>query len=146
MSGVPEHDDAHLTRADVDLIWWMRASRVVPALRNFAALRFIRLPLNRGVGRVIEEPLRGVVNAVGRKEGLTRTQRRQVYDATLIAVVGLPLGMALPSPFGILHELDHIVDSAPEIRPAVLEVWNLIDDRDFWSVVGESIRRSGAVS
>jgi hypothetical protein len=146
MSGVPEHDGAHLTRADVDLRWRMRASRVVPALRNFAALRFIRLPLNRGVDRVIEAPLRDVVNAVGRKDGLTKAQRAQVYDAALIAIVGLPLGMALPSPFGILDELDRIVDSDPDVSAAVLEVWNLIDDRNFWSAVGERLRKPSAVS
>ena len=146
MSGVPEHDQAHLSRADVDLLWRMRASRVVPALRNFAALRFIRLPLNRGADQVIEAPLRGVVNAVGRKQGLTKVQRMRVYDAALIAIVGLPLGMALPSPFGILDELDLIVDSDPGITAAVLEVWNLVDDRDFWSTVGESLNRSSAVS
>jgi hypothetical protein len=141
---VPEHDDAHLSRADVDLLWRMRASRVTSALRNFAALRFIRLPLHRGVDQVIEAPLRGVVNAVGRKQRLTKVQRMQVYDAALIAIVGLPLGMALPSPFGILDELDHIVDGNPAISAAVLEVWNLIDDRNFWSAVG-SLRKPSAV-
>src|ERR671919_458089 len=105
MSDMPEHDGDHLSRADVDLIWRMRASRVVPALRNFAALRFIRLPLNRGVDRVIEEPLRGVVN-----------------------------------------ELDLIVDNDPAITAAVLEVWNLVDDRDFWSAVGKRLRKPSAVS
>jgi hypothetical protein len=146
MSGVPEHADAHLSRADVDLLWRMRASRVTPALRNFAALRFIHLPLHRGVDQVIEEPLRGVVNAVGRREGLTKAQRMQVYDAALIAIVGLPLGMALPSPFGILDELDHIVDGNPAISAAVLEVWNLIDDRNFWKAVGEGLGKPSAVS
>jgi hypothetical protein len=143
---MPEHDEFHLSRADVDMLWRRRARRVVPAIRNFAALRFIRLPFECGVDRVIEEPLRSVVNAISRKDDLSTAQRMRVYDAALIAIVGLPLGMGLPSPFGILDELDRIVDGSSEISNAVLEVWNLIDDRDFWSAVGKSLRRSSAVS
>ena len=146
VSGMPEHDQFHLSRADVDMLWRRRARRVVPAVRNFAALRFIRLPFGLGVDQVIEEPLRSVVNAIGRRQGLSRPQRTRVYDAALIAIVGLPLGMGLPSPFGILEELDRIVDGSPEISGAVLEVWNLIDDQDFWSAVGKSLRASPAVS
>lgn len=139
-------DESHLYRADVDLLWRRRARRVVPAVRNFAALRFIRLPFDRGVDLVIEEPLRGLVNAVGRKGGLSTSQRKQVYDAALIAIVGLPLGMGLPSPLGILDELDRIVDGSPDISDAVLEIWNLVDDRDYWSAVGKGLEQSGAAS
>lgn len=114
-------------------MWRRRRDRVVPAFRNFAALRFVRLPVDGSVDGVIDGSLRHVVNTVGRRADLSMPQRTKVYEAALIAVGGLPLGMALPSPFGILDELDQIVAAAPEVSAALLEVWTIIDDREFWS-------------
>lgn len=134
---VAERDHRDLTSADVGTCWQRRKGRVVLAFHNFAALRFIRLPSEGRVDRVIEASLRDVVNAVGRKRDLSKTQRAQVYDAALVAFVGLPLGMALPNPFGILDEFDRIAGGDPEISAAVLEVWSIVDDRQFWVTVGK---------
>lgn len=103
------------------------------------------MPTHGAAGWEIEMPLRAVVNAVGADEGLSKFQRVQVYDAVLIALVTLPLGMALPNPFGIVDELDRIIDAAPQISAAVLRVWSTVDDPMFWVAVEERNAQRTAV-
>lgn len=138
-------DHRNLTRGDVELIWQMRRADVISALRNFAAVRFIRMPVHGAVGWEIETPFRDVVNVVGARQDLSKRQRAQVYYAVLIAFVTLPLGMSFPSPFGIVEELDQIIDDAPEIRAAVQEVWSTVDDQTFWMAVGRRHMQLAAV-
>src|SRR5690606_7172571 len=96
--------------------------------RNFAAARFIRVPAGAGLERMAEARLRAAVNDVGARRGLPKADRLRVYEAAVIAFARLPLGMSLPSPLGILREVDTIVDGAPELADAVLAVWGIIDD------------------
>lgn len=138
-------DHRNLTRGDVELIWQLRREDVVSALRNFASVRFIRMPVHGAVGWEIEAPFRDVVNVVGARADFSKRQRAQVYYAVLIAFVTLPLGMSLPSPFGIVEELDQIIDDAPEIRAAVQEVWCTVDDEAFWVAVGRRHMQLAAV-
>lgn len=145
MHTIPRPDHRDLTRADVELIWLKRNNCVVSAIHNFAALRFIRLPVHGAAGWEIETPLRDVVNVVGANEGLSKLQRTQVYNAVLIACVTLPLGMALPSPFGIVDELDQIIADAPEITAAVQAVWSIVDDPELWTAVGRRRTQLAAV-
>lgn len=121
-----------LVRADVELLWWSHRSSVVSAVRNFAAQRFIRLPVGTYPERVVEKPLRDLVNEVGRQRALTTPQRRRVYIATLLAVGELPLGMGLASPFDLVDELDRIVGGAPRVADAVQQMWTTVDDPRFW--------------
>jgi hypothetical protein len=135
---VKQSDHRNLTRIDVDRLWRGRNRCVVAAICNFAAVRFIRLPRLGPWGWEIETPIRDVVNAVGVDENLSKNRRMQVYNAVMIAFVKLPLGMELPSPFGIVDELDRIVGDDPQIRTAVQRVWSIVDDPVFWSAVGTS--------
>jgi hypothetical protein len=138
-----ERDNRDLSKADVEVIWRARRIRVISAVRNFVALRFIPLHVEgHGTDGVVEEPFRDVVNLVGSRADLSTSQRIQVYDAALIALAGLPLGMDLPSPFGILDELDQIVAGSPEISEAVQQVWTMVDDREFWTAVARRVMRS----
>lgn len=143
--GALHHDACELRRSDVDALWQKQRHAVVSAFRNFSALRFLQLPLDGTALLVIEKPLRDVVNAVGRADALSRRQRRRVYDAVLTACAGLPLGMALPSPFGILHDIDRIIATEPELRDAVLNVWTTVDDPDFWMGVSRRFGQAAAV-
>lgn len=127
--------DQELLRADVEVLWSRQRRRVVSAFRNFAALRFIRLPVDSAAERVIEKPLRDLVNDVGRRRGLDVAQRRIIYGCALLALGRLPLGMALPSPFGIIDEVDGVVACAPELASAIQEVWATVDDPQFWMTV-----------
>lgn len=140
-----QRDHRNLTSGDVELIWHMRRADVISALRNFAAVRFIRMPVHGAVGWEIETPFRDVVNVVGARHDLSKRQRAQVYYAVLIAFVTLPLGMSFPSPFGIVEELDQIIEDAPEIRAAVQEVWSTVDDQTFWMAVGRRHMQLAAV-
>lgn len=142
---VPQRDDQHLTTADIQFTWLKWNHGVIAALRNFAALRFLPMPIHSAAGWEIETPLREVVNAVGAEERLSKFERAQVYDAVLIAFVTLPLGMALPNPFGIVHEIDRIIADAPQIGTAVLKVWVTVDDPMFWMAVAERHAQPAAV-
>ena len=135
---VKQSDHRSLTRIDVEMLWRERNRCVVAAICNFAAVRFIRLPQHGPWGWEIETPIRDVVNAVGSDENLSKHRRMRVYNAVMIAFVKLPLGMELPSPFGIVDELDRIVGDDPRIGTAVQKVWSIVDDPAFWSAVGTS--------
>lgn len=124
-----------LTRSDVELVWWTHRDRVVYAVRNFAAQWFVPLPVDSVAERVIEKPVRDTVNRVGRARALPVDHRQQVYRAALVALGGLPLGMGLASPFGILDDLDQAVEGHPRVGDAVQQMWATIDDPHFWMQV-----------
>lgn len=138
-------DDQHLTSADVQFTWLKWNHGVIAALRNFAALRFLPMPTHGAAGWEIETPLREVVNTVGAEARLSKFERTQVYEAVLLAFVTLPLGMALPNPFGIVQEIDRIIADAPQISSAVLKVWVTVDDPMFWMAVAERHAQPAAV-
>lgn len=124
-----------LVRSDVELLWWSNRDQVVYAVRNFAAQRFIRLPVDSVAEKVVEMPVRDAVNGICRARALPVGQRQHVYRAALIALSGLPLGMGLASPFGILHDLDQIIEDAPLLADAVQQTWTTLDDPAFWMQV-----------
>lgn len=121
-----------LVRSDVELLWWIHRDHVVYAVRNFAAQWFVRLPVDSVAERVIEKPVRDSVNSIGRARVLPVTHRQRVYQAALVALGGLPLGMGLASPFGILEDLDQIVGHTPGVADAVQQTWATLDDPRFW--------------
>lgn len=142
-AGAP--DVRRLVRSDVEELWQGQRPQVVAAFRNFTALRFIRLPVDSAAERVIEKPLRDVVNDVCDRMALPVAQRRVVYTGVLLALGGLPLGMGLSSPFGLIDDLDGLVAGRPADAAAVQEIWEIVDDADFWISIGRRFRYSPAV-
>ena len=128
-------DHRVLSRDDVEALWRRHRQGVLLAFQNFAALRCIPIPIASDGAWEIEESLRDVINTIGAYEGLAKLDRLRVYHALMIAFVTLPLGMALPSPFGLVDELDHVTGDAPRMRAAVQWAWSVVDDPTFWKAL-----------